>query len=255
MSAAFLWGDYVPIDLFGLCIQAIFVENFVLSIFLGMCSFLSCSTKIKTANGLGLAVIFVTTCSGILNWFVRRYITAPGALSYLSCLGIDASKIDLSFLELLLFITVIAAFTQITEIVIENTSQTLYRALGIFLPLIAVNCAVLGITLFMVIRDYPLIPAITYVLASSIGWWLAIILMAAIREKLTYSKIPKGLEGMGITFITGGLMAMAFMGFAGMNFSHPSGEGEAFASQQRIEPLANPREKCQSGVGVSGMSG
>ncbi len=226
MSSDFFWGPYEPINLLGLCIQSVFVENFVLSIFLGMCSFLSCSTKIKTANGLGLAVVFVITFAGIINWFVRRYITAPGALTWLSCIGINASWIDLSFLELLLFITVIAAFTQITEIVVQNTSQTLYRALGIFLPLIAVNCAVLGVTLFMVIRDYPLIPAIVYVLASSVGWWFAIVLMAAIREKLTYSKIPKGLEGMGITFITGGLMSMAFMGFAGMNFSHPTGHTE-----------------------------
>jgi Na+-transporting NADH:ubiquinone oxidoreductase subunit E len=226
MSSDFFWGPYEPINLLGLCIQSIFVENFVLSIFLGMCSFLSCSTKIKTANGLGLAVIFVITCAGIINWFVRRYITAPGALAWLSCIGVDASWIDLSFLEFLLFITVIAAFTQMTEIVIQNTSQALYRALGIFLPLIAVNCAVLGVTLFMVIREYPLIPAIVYVLASSVGWWFAIVLMAAIREKLTYSKIPKGLQGMGITFITGGLMSMAFMGFSGMNFSHPTGHVE-----------------------------
>jgi Na+-transporting NADH:ubiquinone oxidoreductase subunit E len=231
MSSEFFWGPYEPINLLGLCIQSIFVENVVLSIFLGMCSFLSCSTKIKTANGLGLAVIFVITCAGIINWFVRRYITAPGALAWLSCIGVDASWIDLSFLEFLLFITVIAAFTQMTEIVIENTSQTLYRALGIFLPLIAVNCAVLGVTLFMVIREYPLIPAIVYILASGIGWWFAILLMAAIREKLSYSKIPKGLQGMGITFITGGLMSMAFMGFSGMNFSHPTGHVEHKVAQ------------------------
>jgi Na+-transporting NADH:ubiquinone oxidoreductase subunit E len=223
MSGNFLWGAYEPLNLLGLAIQSIFVENFVLSIFLGMCSFLSCSTKVKTANGLGLAVVFVITCAGMINWFVRRFITAPGALAWLSCLGYDFSWIDLSFLELLLFITVIAAFTQMTEIVVENTSQTLYRALGIFLPLIAVNCAVLGVSLFMVIRDYPLIPAFIYVLCSSVGWWFAIVLMAAIREKLLYSKVPKGLEGVGITFITGGLMAMAFMGFAGMNFAQVTG--------------------------------
>jgi Na+-transporting NADH:ubiquinone oxidoreductase subunit E len=141
----------------------------------------------------------------------------------LSAVGIDASGIDLSFLEFLVFISIIAAFTQMTEIVIESASPLLYRALGIFLPLIAVNCAVLGVTLFMVLREYPLIPSIVYALGSSLGWWLAIVLMAAIREKLSYSKLPLGLEGMGITFVMGGLMAFGFMGFGGMNFARPSG--------------------------------
>jgi Na+-transporting NADH:ubiquinone oxidoreductase subunit E len=219
-----MWmGDFEPINLAGVCIQSVFVENFILANFLGMCSFFSCSTKIKTANGMGLAVIFVITISTILNWFIHRYITAPGALCWLSAFGIDAVGIDLSFLDLLLFISIIAAFTQITEIVVESTSPTLYRALGIFLPLIAVNCAVLGVTLFAIIRDYPLIPCAVYALSSSAGWWLSIVLMAAIREKLTYSQPPVGLHGSALAFIMAGIMSMGFMGFAGTNLSRPTG--------------------------------
>jgi Na+-transporting NADH:ubiquinone oxidoreductase subunit E len=230
-------GPYEPINLVGLFVQALFVENFIFSNFLGMCSFLSCSSKIKTANGLGMAVVFVITVSGILNWFLHRYVTAPGALSWLSVVGIDGAGIDLSFLEFLVFISIIAAFTQMTEIVIESTSPILYRALGIFLPLIAVNCAVLGVTLFMVIREYPLIPSIVYVVGASLGWYVAIVLMAGIREKLTYSKFPKGLEGMGITFVMGGLMAFGFMGFGGMNFARPTGGAKTRPPVQQVQPL------------------
>lgn len=198
----------------GLFIQAAFVENFVLSNFLGMCSFLSCSARVKTANGLGLAVVFVTTCSGLINWFVHAYITAPGALSWAF-----SDPPDLSFLETLIFITVIASFTQITEIVVDNVSPTLYRSLGIYLPLIAVNCAVLGIGLFTIIREYTLAQSIVYIAGSSVGWWLAIVLMAAIREKLQYSDPPKGFEGFPLTFVTAGLMAIAFLGFAGISLT------------------------------------
>jgi Na+-transporting NADH:ubiquinone oxidoreductase subunit E len=224
-------GQYEPVNLLGIFVQAVLIENFILSNFLGMCSFLACSTKMKTANGLGLAVIFVLTVAGVLNWFVHRFITSPGALWWLTPLGIDAEGIDLSFLELLIFISIIAAFTQITEIVVENTSTFLYRALGIYLPLIAVNCAVLGATLFMVIREYPLIPSAIYLFGSGVGWWIAIVLMAAIREKLTYSKLPEGMQGMAITFVTAGFMSLGFLGFAGMNFSHPSKE---------VKPLPPP---------------
>jgi Na+-transporting NADH:ubiquinone oxidoreductase subunit E len=239
MADAFWMGSYEPINLLGLFVQAIFIENFIFANFLGMCSFLACSSKIKTANGLGMAVVFVITVSGILNWFLHRYVTAPGALAWLSVVGIDAAGIDLSFLEFLVFISIIAAFTQITEIVIESTSPMLYRALGIFLPLIAVNCAVLGVTLFMVLREYPLIPSIVYVVGSSLGWWLAIVLMAAIREKLTYSKLPKGLEGMGITFAMGGLMAFGFMGFGGMNFARPTGGEKTKPPVQQVQTLVH----------------
>ncbi len=219
-----LMGPYEPINLVGLLIQAIFIENFLLANFLGMCSYLACSTKLKTANGLGVAVVFVLTFSGVLNWLVHHYVTAPGALSWLSTFGVQsASEIDLSFLEFLLFISVIAAFTQMTELVIERLSPSLYRTLGIFLPLIAVNCAVLGACLFAVMRDYPFIPNLVYVFGSGLGWWLAIALMAAIREKLSYSKLPSAVSPMAITFIMTGIMSMGFMGFTGINLSKPTG--------------------------------
>jgi Na+-transporting NADH:ubiquinone oxidoreductase subunit E len=215
-------GPYEPINLIGVFIQSVFIENFVLSNFLGMCSFLSCSTRVKTAHGLGLAVIFVLAVSGILNWCVHRYITAPGALTWL--LGPESRSIDLSFLEFLIFISIIAAFTQITEIVIENSSPLLYRALGIFLPLIAVNCAVLGASLFAVMRSYPLIPCIVYMCGSGVGWWLAIVLMAAIREKLSYANPPQGFAGTALVFLVTGLMTFGFMGFSGMKLSQPTGK-------------------------------
>lgn len=222
-----MWmGIYEPINLFGLILQAVFIENFLLANFLGMCTYLACSTKLKTANGLGVAVVFVLTVSGILNWFVHRFVTAPGALSWLSVVGIDASKIDLNFLEFLLFISVIAGFVQILEIVIEKFSPALYMSLGLYLPLIAVNCAILGACLFAVTRDYPFFPNMIYVLGSGLGWWLAIALVAAIREKLAVSNVIPALKGMGITFIMTGLMAMAFQGFTGIKLATPSGSGD-----------------------------
>ena len=146
-----MWtGSYEPLNLFGLLIQAIFIENFLLANFLGMCTYLACSTKLKTANGLGVAVVFVLTVSGILNWCVHRFVTGPAALSWLSAVGINASHVNLGFLEFLLFISVIAGFTQILEIVIEKVSPALYMSLGLYLPLIAVNCAILGACLFAV---------------------------------------------------------------------------------------------------------
>lgn len=218
-----MWmGNYDPLNLLGLLIQAIFIENFLLANFLGMCTYLACSTKLKTANGLGVAVVFVLTVSGILNWFVHRFVTGQGALSWLDALGLDAGKIDLGFLEFLLFISVIAAFTQILEIVIEKVSPPLYNALGIYLPLIAVNCAILGACLFAVTRDYPFLPNVVYVFGSGMGWWLAIALVAAIREKLAVSHVVPALKGMGITFMMTGLMSMAFQGFTGIKLAVPS---------------------------------
>lgn len=220
-----MWvGPYEHLNMLGLLIQAIFIENFILANFLGMCTYLACSTKLKTANGLGIAVVFVLTISGILNWFVHRFLTGPGALSWLSVIGVDAAKIDLSFLEFLIFISVIAGFTQILEIVIEKFSPALYTSLGLYLPLIAVNCAILGAILFAVTRDYPFFPNLIYVIGSALGWWLAIALMAAIREKLAVSNVVPGLRGMGITFITTGLMAMAFQGFTGIKLAVPSAD-------------------------------
>lgn len=230
-----MWmGGYDSTNLFGLLIQAIFIENFLLANFLGMCTYLACSTKLKTANGLGVAVVFVLTVSGVLNWFVHKFVTGPNALAWLDVIGLDASKIDLGFLEFLLFISVIAAFTQILEIIIERFSPALYNTLGFYLPLIAVNCAILGACLFAVTRDYPFWPNLVYVLGSGAGWWLAIALVAAIREKLAVSNVVPSIRGMGITFIMTGLMSMAFQGFTGIKLAVPSSTEtvqEAQASQ------------------------
>lgn len=220
-------GNYEPINLFGLLIQSIFIENFLLANFLGMCTYLACSSKLKTANGLGAAVVFVLTCAGVLNWLVHDFITKPGALSWLSFIGIDAANVNLNFLEFLLFISVIAGFVQMVEIVIEKVSPPLYHTLGVYLPLIAVNCAILGACLFAVAREYPFIPNLVYVFGSGLGWWVAIALIAAIREKLVVSDVMPALKGMGIVFIMTGLMSMAFQGFTGIKLANPTGKVEA----------------------------
>jgi Na+-transporting NADH:ubiquinone oxidoreductase subunit E len=215
-----MWlGPYTLLNLLGLAIQSIFVQNILLFYFLGMCSYLACSSKMKAANGLGMAVAFVTALSGTLNWFVNRFITGPGALSWLG-----AGNISLEFLQFLIYISVIAALVQVLEIILEKFSPALYRSLGTFLPLIAVNCAILGAILFATVRAYPLIPHIVYVTSAGLGWWLAIILIASIREKLTYSNVVPGLRGMGITFITTGLIALAFMSLAGISLDQVSTE-------------------------------
>lgn len=218
-----MWmGDYAPINLIGLLIQSVFIENFIFSNFLGMCTYLACSTRLKTANGLGVAVVFVLTVSGALNWFVHRLITGNHALSWLTVFGIDASEIDLNFLEFLLFISVIAAFVQMMEIVIEKMSPALYSTLGVYLPLITVNCAILGACLFAVTREYPFIPNLVYVFGSGLGWWLAIALIAAIREKLRIADVVPAIRGVGITFMMTGLISMAFSGFAGIKLANPT---------------------------------
>lgn len=220
-----MWmGNYTGLNLLGLLIQTVFIQNILLSYFLGMCSYLACSNRVTTANGLGMAVTVVLAAAGVLNWFVHQFITGDGALRWLSFIGVDAAQINLSFLELIVFISVIAAFVQVLEIFIERFSPGLYLSLGMFLPLITVNCAILGGVLFGVTREYPLVPIFIFSLGSGIGWWLAILLIASIREKLTYSKIPKGLQGMGITFVITGLMAMAFMGLLGIDLATPSGQ-------------------------------
>lgn len=210
-------GPYSLMNLLGLAIQSSLIQNILLFNFLGMCSYLACSTKVKTANGLGLAVFVVITLSGVLNWCVHHFITGDGALTWLSIFGIDGSKLDLSFLEFLIFISVIAAFVQVLEIIIDKFAPALYLALGMYLPLITVNCAILGACLFSVVREYPFVPNLVYVSFSGLGWWLAIALIASIREKLGYSNIVPGLRGMGITFIMTGLLALAFMGFTGIS--------------------------------------
>lgn len=209
-------GPYSILNLLGLAIQSIFIQNILLFNFLGMCSYLACSNKIKTANGLGMAVCVVMAISGVLNWFVHTYITGENALSWLGRLGVPTEGVNLGFLEFLIYISVIAAFVQVLEIVIDKFAPALYRALGMYLPLITVNCAILGASLFATVRAYPFIPNLVYVAAAGIGWWVAILLIAAIREKLSYSNVPKGLRGMGLTFIMTGLISLAFMGFAGI---------------------------------------
>ncbi len=231
-----LMGNYETINLFGLVIQSIFIENFLLANFLGMCTYLACSNKLSTASGLGVAVVIVLTVSGVLNWLVHAFVTGPNALTWLSHLGIDATGVNLNFLEFLLFIAVIAGFVQVLEIIIERFSPSLYMSLGMYLPLITVNCAILGACLFAVTREYPFLPNMVYVAGSGFGWWLAIALIAAIREKLRISDIPKGLQGMGITFIMTGLMAMAFMGFTGIKLATPSAAKSIAASNQQLTP-------------------
>lgn len=217
-------GPYSLLNLLGLAIQSIFIQNILLFNFLGMCSYLACSNKIKTAHGLGMAVFVVMAVSGMLNWIVHTYITGDGALSWLHLFGIDTTGVNLGFLEFLIYISVIAAFVQILEIVIDKFAPALYRALGMYLPLITVNCAILGASLFATVRAYPFIPNLVYVAAAGAGWYLAILLIASIREKLSYSNIPKGLRGMAITFIMTGLISLAFMGFAGISLDQVSEE-------------------------------
>lgn len=194
-------------------IRSIFIDNMIFAYFLGMCSYLAVSKNVKTAFGLGMAVIFVLGLTIPLNWLLLNYVLNPGALSWT---GIPAlTTVDLSFLSFIVFIAVIAAFTQLTEMAVEKFSPALYGALGIFLPLIAVNCSILGGALFMQGRPYNLAEATVFGFGSGIGWLLAIVALAAIREKLKYSNVPKPLRGLGITFIIVGLMSLGFLSFMG----------------------------------------
>lgn len=198
-----------------LFVKSIFVDNMVFAYFLGMCSYLAVSKNVKTASGLGAAVIFVLLVTLPINYLLNTYVLSPGALSWLSP---SLASVDLSFLSFITFIAVIAAIVQLVEMVVEKFAPTLYSELGIFLPLIAVNCAILGGALFMQQKDFVNIgEATVYALGSGIGWFLAIVTLAAIREKMSYSNVPAPLKGIGITFITVGLMAMAFMTFMGIS--------------------------------------
>jgi Na+-transporting NADH:ubiquinone oxidoreductase subunit E len=194
-----------------LLIQSIFVENLALSFFLGMCTFLAVSKKIETALGLGAAVIVVQGITMPVNNLMFQYLLKPGALAWAGL-----PDLDLSFLGFIAYIGVIAAIVQILEMALDRFAPALYLALGVFLPLITVNCAILGGTLFMVNRDYDFGESVIYGLGTGIGWSLAIVLLAGIREKLKYSDVPDGLQGLGITFITVGLMSLGFMAFSGM---------------------------------------
>src|SRR5690606_8773042 len=195
----------------GIALRAIFVENILLAFFLGMCSYLAVSTRVDSSLGLGIAVIFVLGLTVPLNWIIQTYILAPGALAWA---GMPDS--DLSYLQFLTFIATIAAAVQVVEMAVDKMSPKLYAALGIFLPLIAVNCAILGSSMFMVERNYSFGESVVYGLSSGTGWLLAIVSMAAIRWKLRTAHIPGPLKGLGITFITTGLIAMAFMTFSGI---------------------------------------
>ena len=198
-----------------LFVKSIFVDNMIFAYFLGMCSYLAVSKNVKTAAGLGVAVIAVLLIPLPINYLLNTYVLQPGALKWLSPALAD---VDLSFLSFIVFIAVIAAIVQIVEMVVEKFSPELYSSLGIFLPLIAVNCAILGGSLFMQQKDFLNIgEAVVYSLGSGIGWFLAIVSLAAIREKMAYSNVPPALKGLGITFITVGLMGIAFMTFMGIS--------------------------------------
>ena len=197
-----------------IAVKAIFIDNMIFAYFLGMCSFLAVSKKVKTALGLGMAVIFVLTITVPLNWLIQENILKEGALSWL---GSEYETIDLSFLQFIIFIAIIAAMVQLVEMVIERFSPSLYGSLGIFLPLIAVNCSILGASLFMVQRDYTIVNATAFAFGSGTGFFLAIIALAAIREKLKYSNVPDGLKGLGITMFITGLMGLAFKSFIGVS--------------------------------------
>ena len=201
-------------ELLSTFVRSIFVDNMIFAYYLGMCSFLAVSKNVKTALGLGMAVTFILTCTLPINYMLENYVLKEGALQWL---GAEFAGVNLSFLAFIIFIAIIASFTQLVEMVVEKFAPALYASLGIFLPLIAVNCAILGGSLFMQQKAFPNVGVATgYGLGSGIGWMLAIVGMAAIREKLAYSDIPKPLKGLGITFIITGLMGMAFMCFSGL---------------------------------------
>ena len=197
-----------------LFVRSIFIDNMVFAYFLGMCSYLAVSKTVKTAVGLGAAVIFVLAITVPVNYLLDTYILREGALVWL---GPEYAEIDLSFLSFILFIAVIASMVQLVEMIVERFAPALYSALGIFLPLIAVNCAILGGSLFMQQKNFVTVTeSLVYGLGSGIGWFLAIVAIASIREKIAYSNVPKPLKGLGITFIITGLMAIAFMSFSGI---------------------------------------
>jgi Na+-transporting NADH:ubiquinone oxidoreductase subunit E len=196
-----------------LAIKSIFIDNMALTFFLGMCSFLACSKKVSTAIGLGAAVVFVQTVTVPLNNLLFNYLLSDGAMAWISP---ELAQYDLSFLGFLCYIGTIAAMVQIVEMALDRFAPALYSALGVFLPLIAVNCAILGGSLLMVERSYTLTESVVFGFSSGVGWALAIIALASIRERMRYSNVPLGLRGLGMTFILTGLMAIGFMAFGGI---------------------------------------
>ena len=195
-------------------IRSIFIDNMIFAYFLGMCSFLAISKQVKTAFGLGIAVVFVLGVTVPINWIIQNKVLNAGALAWISP---DLAGVDLNFLQFIVFISVIAAIVQLTEMAVEKFSPALYGTLGIFLPLIAVNCSVLGAALFMVGRPYDLAEATVFGFGSGIGWMLAIVALAGVREKMKYSNVPAPLRGLGITFILVGLMSLGFLSFLGFS--------------------------------------
>lgn len=201
-------------ELFNIFVKSIFIDNMVFAYFLGMCSYLAVSKTVKTSVGLGIAVIFVLGITVPIGYYMNEYLLQPGALAWIDP---EFAEVDLSFLSFIMFIAVIASMVQLVEMIVEKFSPALYASLGIFLPLIAVNCAILGGSLFMQEREYQSIAqATSFALGSGIGWFLAIVGIAAIREKIKYSNVPGPLKGLGITFIITGLMGIAFMSFLGI---------------------------------------
>jgi Na+-transporting NADH:ubiquinone oxidoreductase subunit E len=200
-------------DLVNIFIKSAFIENMVLIYFLGMCSYLAVSKTIKTAVGLGAAVIFVLAITAPINWIIREFVLAKGALGWISE---SFSDVSLEFLGLIIYIAVIASMVQLVEMIIEKFSPALYMSLGIFLPLITVNCSILGGTLFMITKEYGFTESVVFGTGSGFGFFLAIVAIAAIREKIRYSAIPAPLRGLGIAFLITGLMGLAFMGLMGM---------------------------------------
>lgn len=201
-------------NLINIGVRSIFIDNMIFAYFLGMCSFLAISKKVNTAFGLGVAVVFVLGITVPINWLIQKYVLNPGALTWL---GADFANVDLNFLQFIVFISVIAAVVQLTEMAVEKFSPALYSTLGIFLPLIAVNCSILGGALFMVGRPYNFAEAAVFGVGSGIGWLLAIVALAGVREKMKYSNVPAPLRGLGITFILVGLMSFGFLSFLGFS--------------------------------------
>lgn len=201
-------------NLINIAVRSVFIDNMIFAYFLGMCSFLAISKKVNTAFGLGIAVVFVLGVTVPINWVIQNYVLSAGALAWL---GPSFANVDLNFLQFIVFISVIAAVVQLTEMVVEKFSPALYGTLGIFLPLIAVNCSVLGAALFMVGRPYDLAEATVFGFGSGIGWMLAIVALAGVREKMKYSNVPGPLRGLGITFILVGLMSFGFLSFLGFS--------------------------------------
>lgn len=228
--------------------KSIFIDNMVFATFLGMCSYLAVSKKVSTAVGLGAAVIFVLAVTVPINWLLDQYVLKEGALSWL---GPEYADYDLSFLSFIMFIATIATMVQLVEIVVEKFAPALYNSLGIFLPLIAVNCAILGGALFMQSREIPTIGLATiYGVASGIGWFLAILAIAAIREKIRYSNVPAPLRGLGITFIITGLMAIGFMSFGGM-LTGGSDESTEKKEETAIQKTKENDEKAEQNEKVA----